>query len=60
MVSDFTYVSTLAGFVRVALVIDVYARRIAGWKVFSCRLRFFGCLGENLERRHPWLTLGDC
>ncbi|WAT16338.1 IS3 family transposase [Xanthomonas fragariae] len=32
-VSDFTYVSTWAGFVYVAFVIDVYARRIVGWKV---------------------------
>jgi putative transposase len=32
-VSDFTYVSTWQGFVYVAFVIDVYARRIVGWKV---------------------------
>jgi putative transposase len=32
-VSDFTYVSTGQGFVYVAFVIDVYARRIVGWKV---------------------------
>ena len=32
-VSDFTYVSTWAGFVYVAFVIDVYAWRIVGWKV---------------------------
>ncbi len=32
-VSDFTYVSTWAGFVHVAFVIDVFARRIAGWRV---------------------------
>jgi hypothetical protein len=32
-VSDFTYVSTWAGFVCVAFVIDVYARRIVGWRV---------------------------
>ena len=29
-VSDFTYVSTWAGFVYVAFVIDAYARRIVG------------------------------
>jgi putative transposase len=34
-VSDFTYVSTWAGFVYVAFVIDVFARRIVGWKVSS-------------------------
>jgi transposase InsO family protein len=32
-VSDFTYVSTTDGFVYTAFVIDVFARRIVGWKV---------------------------
>ena len=32
-VSDFTYVSTWQGFVYVAFIVDVYARRIVGWKV---------------------------
>lgn len=32
-VSDFTYVSTWQGFVYVAFVVDVFARRIVGWKV---------------------------
>ena len=32
-VADFTYVATWAGFVYVAFVIDVYARRIVGWRV---------------------------
>jgi putative transposase len=32
-VSDFTYVTTWAGFVYVAFVIDTYARRIVGWRV---------------------------
>jgi transposase InsO family protein len=31
-VSDFTYVSTWTGFVYVAFVIDVFARRIVGWR----------------------------
>jgi len=31
-VSDFTYVSTWAGWVFVAFVIDAYARRIMGWR----------------------------
>jgi transposase InsO family protein len=31
-VSDFTYVATWAGFVYVAFVIDIYARRIVGWR----------------------------
>ena len=34
-VSDFTYVATWAGFVYVAFVINVFARRIVGWRVSS-------------------------
>ena len=32
-VADFTFVATWAGFVCVAFVIDVFARRIVGWRV---------------------------
>jgi transposase InsO family protein len=32
-VADFTYVATWAGFVYVAFVIDVFARRVIGWRV---------------------------
>jgi transposase InsO family protein len=32
-VSDFTYVATWNGFVYVAFIIDVFARRIVGWRV---------------------------
>ncbi len=31
-VADFTYVSTWQGFVYAAFIVDVYARRIVGWK----------------------------
>ena len=34
-VSDFTYVSTWQGWLYVAFVIDVFARRIVGWRVSS-------------------------
>jgi transposase InsO family protein len=34
-VSYFTYLATRAGFVYVAFVIDVFARRIVGWRVSS-------------------------
>ena len=34
-VADFTYVSTWQGFVYVAFVVDVFARRIVGWRVSS-------------------------
>jgi len=34
-VADFTYIATWAGVVFVAFVIDVFARRIVGWRVAS-------------------------
>jgi putative transposase len=34
-VSDFTYVSTWQGWLYVAFVIDVFARRVVGWRVSS-------------------------
>jgi transposase InsO family protein len=34
-VADFTYVATWAGFAYVAFVIDIFARRIVGWRVSS-------------------------
>ncbi|WAW93217.1 IS3 family transposase [Xanthomonas citri pv. malvacearum] len=54
-VSDFTYVSTWAGFVYVAFVIDVYARRIVGWKVSgSARTDFvLDALEQALHARRP-------
>ena len=36
-VSDFTYASTWQGFAYVAFVIDVFARRIVGWRVARTR-----------------------
>src|SRR5690554_1693206 len=45
-VSDFTYVSTWQGWLYVAFVIDVFARRIVGWQVSrrcirtSCSMRW--------------------
>jgi hypothetical protein len=44
-VSDFTYVSTLTGFVYVAFVIDVYARRIVGWRA--------GCTQHSVSQGSP-------
>jgi transposase InsO family protein len=32
-VADFTYVATWRGFVYVAFVIDVFSRRVVGWRV---------------------------
>jgi transposase InsO family protein len=34
-VADFTYVATWAGFAYVAFIVDVFARRIVGWRVSS-------------------------
>ncbi len=54
-VSDFTYVSTWAGFVYVAFIIDVFARRIVGWKVSrSARTDFvLDALEQALHDRRP-------
>ena len=54
-VSDFTYVSTWAGFVYVAFVVDVFARYIVGWKVsYSMRTDFvLDALEQALCARKP-------
>jgi putative transposase len=54
-VSDFTYVSTWQGFVYVAFVIDVFARRIVGWKVSRTAHASFvlDALEQALHARRP-------
>ena len=54
-VSDFTYVSTWAGFVYVAFVIDTYARRIVGWRVSRTAHASFvlDALEQALHDRKP-------
>jgi transposase InsO family protein len=54
-VSDFTYVSTWQGFVYVAFVIDVFARRIVGWRVSSSARTDFvlDALEQALYARQP-------
>jgi len=47
-VSDFTYVSSWAGFVYVAFVIDAYARRIVGWR--ASRTAHAGFVLDALEQ----------
>ena len=47
-VSDFTYVSTWAGFVYVTFVIDTYARRIVGWR--ASRSAHAGFVVDALEQ----------
>jgi putative transposase len=54
-VSDFTYVSTWQGFVYVAFIIDVFARRIVGWRVSSTMHTDFvlDALEQALFARQP-------
>ena len=54
-VSDFTYVSTWQGWLYVAFVIDVYARRIVGWRVSSSMRADFvlDALEQALYARQP-------
>ena len=58
-VSDFTYVSTWGGFVYVAFVIDVYARRIVGWRVSRNPTAQFvlDALEQALHDRRPTESL---
>jgi putative transposase len=55
-VADFTYVSTWQGHLYVAFVIDVYARRIVGWKVSSTMRTDFvlDALEQALYARKPF------
>jgi transposase InsO family protein len=54
-VSDFTYVSTWQGWLYVAFVIDVFARRIVGWRVSSSMRTDFvlDVLEQALYARQP-------
>ena len=54
-VSDFTYVSTWSGFVYVAFVIDVFARRIVGWRASRSAHAGFvlDALEQALHERRP-------
>ena len=59
-VSDFTYVSTWAGFVYVAFVIDAYARRIVGWRASRSAQAGFvlDALEQALHARRPFARGG--
>ncbi|MBM7070433.1 IS3 family transposase [Actibacterium sp. 188UL27-1] len=54
-VSDFTYVATWQGFVYVAFVIDVFARRIVGWRVSRTATAGFvlDALEQAIHQRRP-------
>jgi putative transposase len=54
-VSDFTYVWTWQGWLYVAFVIDVFARRIVGWRVSSSMQTDFvlDALEQALYARQP-------
>jgi transposase InsO family protein len=54
-VSDFTYVATWSGFVYVAFVIDVFARRIVGWRASRTAQTGFvlDALEQALHERRP-------
>lgn len=54
-VSDFTYVSTWQGWVYLAFVIDVFSRRIVGWRQISSMHTEFvlDALEQALYARRP-------
>lgn len=53
--SDFTYVSTWTGMVYVAFVIDVFARKIVGWRVSTAMTTSFvmDALNQAICQRRP-------
>jgi transposase InsO family protein len=55
-VADFTYVSTWQGFAYVAFVVDVFARRMVGWKLsYSAKTDFvLDALEQALYARKPF------
>ena len=55
-VSDFTYVSSWQGMVYVAFIIDVFARKIVGWRVSTSMATGFVLDALNQVRRRPRLT----
>lgn len=59
-VSDFTYVSTWQGWLYVAFVIDVFARRIVGWRVSASMKTDFvlDALEQALYDRQPGIAGG--
>lgn len=54
-VSDFTYVHTTQGFVYVAFVVDVFARRIVGWRAAATMTTDFvlDALEQAIHQRGP-------
>ena len=54
-VSDFTYVSTWQGMVYVAFVVDVFSRRIVGWRVSTSMTTAFvlDALNQAICQRSP-------
>ena len=54
-VADFTYVATWAGFVYVAFVVDVFAKRIVGWRASSTPRTdlVLDALEQALHERRP-------
>ena len=59
-VSDFTYVSTWMGMVYVAFVIDVFARKIVGWRVSKTMTTSFvlDALNQAICQRCPAVGSG--
>jgi putative transposase len=63
-VADFSYVWTLAGFCYVAFVVDVFSRRILGWRVSTSRQTslVLDAFRQALDTRHRadarWTTTG--
>ena len=64
-VADITYISTWAGFLYLAVVVDAWSRRVVGWAMATHLLRRagargveYGALATTAGSRHPSLRPG--
>lgn len=54
-VADISYVATAEGWLYLAVVLDLFARRVVGWATSTCLERdlVLRALGDAIERRRP-------
>ena len=57
-VADMTYVPTWAGFIYLAIVLDVWSRRIVGWAIARADDQRSGNTSTTTARRHCAVNTG--
>jgi putative transposase len=48
--SDITYVATLEGWLYLAVILDLFSRRVVGWKLSHTMEAFFSTLKQSVSR----------